>query len=541
MGLTGLLVIGGLTGLLALRRWQAEETNRMQRSLMARLSHDMRTPLTGILGMSELLGQKELSTEERERARRYLAGASSTLLEMVRDITDHAQLEQDNLSLCTEPFVLADACGQCVDLYRPAAQAKGLALDLVISRRVPPMLMGDAFRIRQILGNLVSNAVKFTHAGFVRVVALANRLDNDHYNLRLMVMDSGPGIPPGEEKDIFAMFQRGSRGRQQPGTGLGLGIARGLARKMGGDVVCRPRKNRKGACFIMSIELSPSGGRAPTSQYGQNGQCGQGGAGLRAGQGQGRPLSGLDILVAEDNAPSRYLLQVALQREGARATLAEDGMQGLAALTTEGCHYDLVILDARMPGMGGLELLGRIRRGETAVPRDQRVVVYAAALDSNARATCASLGAQAVLDKPLSLASLRTALAAVMRGETSNEVAHQPDKTSVWDRERALGGVDGDTELFARLCRVLLDDLRQKTAQLDGMLANDDREGYRRLVHACKNSAGTLCFARLQAVAGNAEDPAADMAATAPVLTTAMQEVIGLLEKELDDGSCSCG
>ena len=523
MGLTGLLVIGGLTGLLALRRWQAEETGRMQRSLMARLSHDMRTPLTGILGMSELLSNAATRQPEREQALRYLTQASTALLEMVRDITDHAQLEQENISLYPEPFDLVHTCEQCVALYQPVAKSKNLRLELVVGKRVPPMLMGDSFRIRQVLGNLVSNAVKFTAEGYVRVIALARPLENGSFHLRLLVMDTGPGLPAGEEEAIFAMFQRGSHSRQLPGTGLGLGIARSIARKMGGDVNAHSRKGG-GACFVMDMELAAAGRQ--TSNIRETGAPGMH-ASLQL------PLEGLEILVAEDNAPSRYFLQVALQRVGAHPTLASDGTQALSAMSSPDKHYDLVILDARMPGLSGLDLLAHIRRGETALPKDQRAVIYAAALDAPARATCSCLGANAVLDKPLSFPALRAALASVMQGEHTNpKVAQQPDTAHAWNRARALEAMDSDAEVFARLCKLLLEDLRQKCAQLDTMLASDDREGYRRLAHACKNSAGTLCFARLQAVARNAEEGSTDMTQTAPALAEAMREAVALLEQE---------
>ena len=530
MGLTGLLVIGGLTGLLALRRWQAEETSRMQRTLMARLSHDMRTPLTGILGMTELLRNSETGQADRQQALHYLSRAGTSLLEMVRDITDHAQLEQEDITLCPAPFDLVATCEQCVALYQPVARAKGVGLDLVTGRSVPPYLMGDAFRIRQVLGNLVSNAVKFTTAGFVRVVVTGKQGDNGNCRLRLIVMDSGPGLPQGEEERIFDMFQRGSQGVQQPGTGLGLGIARGLARKMGGDVRAYNRA-RKGACFVLHLELPPAG--RPEGNNGDQGgdQGGDQDTGVTEPE---TSLKGVRILVAEDNAPTRFFLQKTLHHAGASPVLVADGMQALAALAAATTPFDLVVLDARMPGVDGLELLARIRQGATAAPQGQRVIVYAAALDTAAREVCAKYSADAVLDKPLAAQALRAALSTVMRGGTVSTRPQQPEASPrPWDRGAALEGVDNDAAVFVRLCKVLHDDLREKIAQLDTMLARDDREGYRRLAHACKNSAGTLCLHRLQAAARVAEAAGSDMTHTAAALGEAMREAVALLEKEI--------
>lgn len=137
LGLTGVLGIGGLTRNLAQRRWQAEETSRMKSAFMARLSHDMRTPLTSILGMSELLQKGHASKQEKKRALQYLAQAGGVLLEMVSDITDHAALEQGGIKLREKAFSLRDALVQCLDIYRPAAETKGLALELDVPGNAP--------------------------------------------------------------------------------------------------------------------------------------------------------------------------------------------------------------------------------------------------------------------------------------------------------------------------------------------------------------------------------------------------------------------
>ena len=232
LALTGVLAVGGITSNLTLRRLQAEEKSRLKSAFMGRLSHDMRTPLAAMLGMSDLLDRQDCGTEQRHTALAYLRRACGALLEMVDDITDHASLEQGDVRLRCRTFDLPACLRACADLYRPAAEGKGLELLLHLAPHLPRQVRGDDFRLRQALGNLVSNAVKFTERGRVDVEAGGGRLASGVFLLRLDVRDSGPGLEPGEERTVFESFCRGSAAGGKPGTGLGLNIVRTIARRM---------------------------------------------------------------------------------------------------------------------------------------------------------------------------------------------------------------------------------------------------------------------------------------------------------------------
>ena len=198
LALTGVLAVGGITSNLTLRRLQAEEKSRLKSAFMGRLSHDMRTPLAAMLGMSDLLDRQDCGTEQRHTALAYLRRACGALLEMVDDITDHASLEQGDVRLRCRTFDLPACLRACADLYRPAAEGKGLELLLHLAPHLPRQVRGDGFRLRQALGNLVSNAVKFTERGRVDVEAGGGRLASGVFLLRLDVRDSGPGLEPGQ-------------------------------------------------------------------------------------------------------------------------------------------------------------------------------------------------------------------------------------------------------------------------------------------------------------------------------------------------------
>lgn len=504
LGLTGVLAIGGLTLNLTRRRWLAEETSRMKSAFMARLSHDMCTPLTAILGMSELLQQKGAPEKERKNALRYLTQAGGALLEMVRDVTDHASLEQGALQLRAAPFSLRAALDDCIALFQPVAEAKGLDIDLDVDPQLPDAVVGDSFRLRQALGNLVSNAVKFTELGRVRVCvgparrkpASAPFASADSLCLRILVQDTGPGLPLEDVERIFESFQRGSDASSAPGTGLGLYIARTIARRMGGDVTVNSAPGR-GSCFTLVVCLQLHGcaegkksdrpgcqaaaasahGACAAPEVAPDTVVGPAGAALftapppalspflscaaecasadaaadaiadaakgaaadiaadtfagpgadiaadTAADADGGADSGSEngcfagrrILVAEDNEANRYIMEHMLRAEGACVRMARDGKAALAALAQG--PWDLVILDARMPDMSGLDVLQAVRLGHAAVPALQKTVIYTAALDAEDRRRCKDLRSDLVLLKPLTFAVLRKKLASLLGAE----------------------------------------------------------------------------------------------------------------------------
>ena len=668
LGLTGVLAIGGLTLNLTRRRWLAEETSRMKSAFMARLSHDMRTPLTAILGMSELLQQKGAPEKERRSALRYLTQAGGALLEMVRDVTDHASLEQGALQLRAAPFSLRAALEDCTALFLPVAEAKGLDIDLDVDPQLPDAVVGDSFRLRQALGNLVSNAVKFTELGRVRVCvgpaerkpASASFGSSDALCLRILVQDTGPGLPLEDAERIFESFQRGSDASSAPGTGLGLYIARTIARRMGGDVTVTSAPGR-GSCFALEVCLQLPGsadGKKSGSRPGcqaataQAGACamretapgtvvGAAGAavppsaaavpsGSSAGSdwpaapgfaaepeppakavpcsgaalsaepeppagparftapppalspflscsaecaladaavvpaadpaadaaadaaanaaadedGEAAPESetgcfaGRRILVAEDNEANRYIMEHMLRAEGACVCMARDGKAALAALAQG--PWDLVILDARMPDMSGLDVLQAVRLGHAAVPALQKTVIYTAALDAEDRRRCKDLGADLVLLKPLTFAVLRKKLASLLRAEdraraTSCADAHGKEALALWNRQAAMDALDDDLQLLMRLAEVLRGDLRVRDAELDAALAAGDDACLRRLGHAVKNSAGTMRFDVLRERACHVEQAQkTDIGQAVTEMRAALREALDMLDKELD-------
>lgn len=529
LAVTGVLAIGGITFNLTHRRWLAEEASRIKSAFMGHLSHDMRTPLTAIVGMSELAQKNDLAEPDRKKALSYLAQAAEALREMVNDIMDHAALEQGTPALRAAPFDLRQCLADCVSLYRPIADSKEIALTLGMDNNLPACAVGDSFRLRQALGNIISNAVKYTDTGSVRIYATAVENTAEGLRLAVAVTDTGPGLAEEEQVRVFESFQRGRHSAHTSGTGLGLNIARTLARLMGGDVRLASRPGQ-GACFTLDVLLQACDQPAPT---GSKAEC---------GAQQHMSLQGKKVLVAEDTASIAYALRQMLEGMGADPMTVSSGEHALEILRDprQG-PWDLIILDSRLPGMSGLDVLASLRKGDTLAQPDTLAVVYTATASSEFIQKCENLGADGVFLKPLSFAQLRCQLEKIVAakntvaaGQTFRPQQAEPQKMdkiamdndnvkpsksiedknsgqgstsqpAVWNRKAALEALDNDAAVLQSLVDVLATELRERLAALETALASDEEEQVRRTAHACKNSAGVMRLDRLRLAATAAE------------------------------------
>lgn len=561
LAVTGVLAIGGLTFNLTHRRWLAEEASRMKSSFMGHLSHDMRTPLTAIVGMSELAQRSDLPESERKKALGYLAQAAEALREMVGDITDHAALEQGTPVLEAAPFDLRECLASCVSLYRPIADSKGISLTLGMDEKLPHCAVGDSFRLRQALGNIVSNAVKFTEAGSVRIYATALESTCEHLKLAVSVIDTGPGMTQEDQERVFESFQRGRDTARTPGTGLGLNIARTLARLMGGDVDLDSRTGQ-GACFTLYVRLLQCAQHGQTT--GQENVSASDVAKPAAQDSARLLLAHKKVLVAEDTASIAYAMQHMLRSMGAEPIVAETGEKALELLRDpRRGQWDLLVLDSRLPGMDGLDVLRALRNGDTLSSAKTLAVVYTATTSDTFLGKCEELGADGVFLKPLSFEQLRhelgklvTAKSADCSGRpitftqgksapmnrpetagTEDQPARRQCKNTVWNRNAALEALDGDEDVLKSLASVLERELHERLQTLDAAIAMGDFEQLRRTAHACKNSAGVMRLDHLRAAATATEEAqSAHISEEAQKLRTAMQKAAQVLGAGVEQG-----
>lgn len=330
----------------------AEESARSKSDFLATMSHELRTPLNSILGFSRLaldpppVGEAEMG----ETARRYVSlvhDASAALLVIVNDVLDYSRIEAGGFELDPTPFSLGDLVRRTVEIVRSAAIEKGLTIECNIADPLPAQLVGDASRIRQILLNLLGNAIKFTANGAIRVDLSARPFAPGNWQVTLAVSDSGIGIPAAMRDRLFKRFSQvdQSIARRFGGSGLGLAICERLVTAMAGTVTVESEEGR-GSCFKVSMSLP----EAP------------------ADEASGRPATGLsstvpatprDILLAEDIELNQVLAVAFLERMGHRVEVVGDGAQAVEA--AQRGYHDLILMDIQMPVMDGVEAARRLR------------------------------------------------------------------------------------------------------------------------------------------------------------------------------------
>jgi PAS domain S-box-containing protein len=356
----------------------AEAAAEAKGQFLANMSHEIRTPLTAILGFAGLLAERgkldELGKQHLERVR----SAGHSLLSIVNDILDFSKLEAGGVELKPRPTRLAESVHEILLMFAPQAAAKGLALDFATTSELPEWVELDLDRLRQVLFNLVGNAMKFTDTGSV---GLRLAYDFPGQRARIEVADTGPGIEPEDQQRLFQRFQQvdSSTTRRHGGTGLGLAISKGLIEAMGGDISLT---SAPGVGSTFAFEISAPVCDAPANQLD--------GAGAMAS------LDGARVLVVDDNIANREIALAILEAAGAEVSLAESGARAVALAA--GSPFDVILMDRRMPGMDGEEAMRRIR--EQPGPNDN-VPILAFTADAQAGDGATPEGYAGVVRKPI--------------------------------------------------------------------------------------------------------------------------------------------
>ena len=369
-------------------RVAAEAASRAKSEFLANMSHEIRTPMTGIVGVLELLAKLELPAAGRDYVR-ILESSAESLLRIIDDILDFSRVEAGKLSLEETPFPLRDSVGAVIDLLAPRATAKGVGLRLAVDEALPEWLTGDPMRLRQVLLNLVGNALKFTEEGEVTVRVEPATVEVGDFAVRFTVRDTGIGIKPQVRERLFQPFSQvdSSATRRFGGTGLGLAISKKIVETAGGEIGVESVPG-EGSTFWFTLPLTPS----PAPEHAPAPASEREGPAPAA-----RPSAGRRILLAEDNPVSQMIARTQLEAMGYEVDLAHNGVEVLEAMALR--RYDLVLMDCQMPVLDGYETTRRIRQREVGERHTPVIAVTAHAMEGD-REKCLAAGMDDYLSKP---------------------------------------------------------------------------------------------------------------------------------------------
>jgi signal transduction histidine kinase/CheY-like chemotaxis protein/HPt (histidine-containing phosphotransfer) domain-containing protein len=486
---------------------KAEAANIAKSDFLANMSHELRTPMNGVLGMATLLADTNLSVEQAEFVA-TINGSAENLLMLLNDILDFSKIEAGALVLENMAFNFTDFLQNTINLLRPQAEKKGVLLLIEYTQNGPQYIWGDSGRIRQIITNLVGNAIKFTEHGYVR---LNVAIQNDKF--QITVEDTGVGIPAHKLGEIFDKFTQGDASvtRKYGGTGLGLAITKQLVNLMGGQITVESKEGKGSSfCFnIPCIAATQADINEKNEQYG-----------IRCIATQNRtPIENARVLLVEDYNVNQVFAEKLLKKMGfCHIDLAENGVQALQQYRTH--NYDMIFMDCQMPELDGYQTTEKLRMMEEGTPLHTPIVAMTANAMMGDREKCLKSGMDDYLSKPLRTEHLKKIIESwfVLDDAKSNiGTIDQKQITEIQeiivDIEQLRMFTEGDKDEEQALAELFLEQAQHMINILEKNMGDDAGESWKSATHRLKGSAGNLGAVKLYNLCKHAEKHFADSSA----------------------------